>query len=114
MNLRAAGCGLLGAVVFVAIGLFGIWRASAPPECPGALPYEPAAFEPVGEPLSSPALEGSGAPLELAGTTSFGLARWEVYVEPGFAPTASGEPLPQRIVLDCGNGEFQAYHRPTE
>jgi hypothetical protein len=114
MTLRAAGCGLLGVVAFVAIGLFGIWRASAPPECPGALPYEPAAYRPVGEPASEPSLEGATEPLERAGSTSFGLARWDVYVEPGFAPAASGDVLPQRIVLDCGNGQFQAYHRGTE
>ena len=52
--------------------------------------------------------------LERAGSASFGLAQWEVYVEPGFAPAASGEPLPQRIVLDCGDGSFQAYHRGIE
>ncbi len=53
-------------------------------------------------------------PLEPAGSTSFGLARWEVYVEPGFAPASSAELLPQRIVLECGDGTFQAYQRGTE
>ena len=114
MNMRGIGCGGLAAIVFILIGLIGVWRASAPPECPGALPYEPAAYEPVGSPSSSPVLEGIVEPLERAGSTSFGLARWEVYVEPGFAPTASDEPLPQRIVLECGDGSFQAYHRGTE
>lgn len=114
MNRRTFGCGTLGAVVFIAIGLFGIWRASAPPECPGALPYEPAAYQPVGSPAAQPTLDGVDAALERSGSTSFGLARWEVYVEPGFAPSASGEPLPQRIVLDCGDGSFQAYHRGIE
>ena len=114
MNVRVAGCGILGVVVFVGIGIFGIWRASAPPECPGALPYEPATYRPVGEAAAEPSLQGSAGPPERVGTASFGLARWDVYVEPGFAPTASGEPLPQRIVLDCGNGEFQAYHRASE
>lgn len=114
MNLRAAGCGLLAVVAFVAIGLFGIWRASAPVECPGALPYEPGAFEPVGTPAAQPRLEGIDGDLERAGRTSFGLASWEVWVEPGRAPAASGEPLPPRIVLDCGDGTFQAYARPSQ
>lgn len=114
MNRRIFGCGTLGAVAFIGIGLFGIWRASAPPECPGALPYQPAAYEPVGSPTAEPTLEGIDAELERAGRTSFGLAGWEVYVEPGFAPSASGERLPQRIVLDCGDGSFQAYHRGIE
>lgn len=111
MNWRAAGCGTLGAVVFLAVGLVGIWRATAPADCPDLLPYEPAAYQPVGEPGPEPMLEGVPGPLERAGSTAFGLASWDVYVEPGFAPAASGEPLPQRIVLDCGNGSFQAYHR---
>ena len=40
VNRRVIGCGTLGAVVFVGIGLFGIWRASAPAGVPGpaALP----------------------------------------------------------------------------
>lgn len=113
MNRRALGCGTLGAIAFVGIGLFGIWRATAPAECPDALPYQPAAYRPVGPPTTEPVLEGIDEALELAGSTSFGLAQWEVYVVPGFAPTASGEPLPQRIVLDCGDGTFQAYHRGT-
>ena len=114
MNRRVLGCGTLGAIVFVGVGLFGIWRASAPAECPELLPYQPAAFEPVGSPAAAPVLEGIDRALERAGSASFGLARWEVYVEPGFAPAASGEPLPQRIVLDCDDGSFQAYHRGTE
>ena len=114
MSGRAIGCGGLAAIVFVVIGLIGVWRAGAPAECPGGLPYEPSAYEPVGSPSSSPVLEGMAEPLEPAGSTSFGLARWDVYVEPGFAPAASGESLPQRIVLECGDGSFQAYHRGTE
>jgi hypothetical protein len=114
VSWRAAGCGTLGAVVFIGIGLIGIWRASAPAECPDLLPYQPAAYQPVGEPAPEPVLEGVAGPLERAGSTAFGLATWEVYVEPGFAPAASGEALPQRIVLDCGNGSFQAYQRGLE
>ncbi len=114
MNWRAAGCGVLAAAVFVAIGVFGILRAGAPAECPSRLPYEPAAFEPVGSPASEPTLAGIDEPLEAAGSTSFGLARWEVFVEPGFAPAASGALLPQRIVLACGDGTFQAYQRGIE
>jgi hypothetical protein len=114
VNWRAAGCGTLAAAVFVAVGIFGILRAGAPAECPDLLPYQPTAYEPVDEPAASPTLTGISEPLEAAGTTSFGLASWEVYVEPGFAPASSAEPLPQRIVLDCGDGTFQAYQRGTE
>jgi hypothetical protein len=114
VNRRAFGCGTLAAAVFVGIGIFGILRAGAPAECPDLLPYEPANYEPVGAATTEPALEGVTEPLEPAGSTSFGLARWEVYVEPGFAPASSAELLPQRIVLECGDGTFQAYQRGTE
>jgi hypothetical protein len=114
VNLRVVGCGSLAAVAFVGIGLFGIWRSFAPPECPGRLPYEPAAYEPVGDRTTEPRLEGVGEPLTAAGSASFGLASWDVWVEPDRVPAASGEPLPQRIVLDCDDGTFQAYQRGTD
>jgi len=114
VNLRVIGCGTLAAAAFVGIGVLGILLSAAPAECPDLLPQEPAAYEPVGSPTIEPLLEGIDEPLEAAGSTSFGLARWALYVEPGFAPAASGEPLPQRIVLDCDDGTFQAYQRGTE
>jgi hypothetical protein len=113
VNGRAIGCGVLAAAVFVAIGLFAISRAVAPAECPELLPYRPSAYRPVGEPVASPALSGA-EPLVRAGTTSFGLAAWDVWVEPQLVPSASGDPLPPRIVLACGDGTFQAYQRGTE
>jgi hypothetical protein len=114
VSWRAIGCGTLAAVAFVGISLFAISRATAPAECPDLLPYEPASYEPVGERTDEPQLEGIDEALERAGTTSFGLASWELWVEPGRVPSASGEPLPQRIVLDCRDGTFQAFQRGTE
>lgn len=113
MNWRAVGCGTLGAAAFVALAVVGIWRAGDPGECPATLPYEPASYRPAGEPTDEPTLEGIDGDLERSGTISFGLASWEVWVEPGRAPTASGERLPQRIVLACGDGTYQAYQRGT-
>ena len=114
MNWRAIGCGTLAAGVFILLGVFAIWRAGAPPGCPTTLPYEPASYQPAGDPTDAPLLAGIEEPLERAGSVSFGLARWEVWVEPGRAPAASGDPLPQRIVLDCGDDTYQAYQRGTE
>jgi hypothetical protein len=111
MNPRALGCGLLAAAGFVLIGVIAIWRAGAPAECPGLLPYDPAAYEPIGTPAAEPVLDGGH--LERAAQVSFGLASWTVYLPPGTAPTASGEPLPPRIVLDCRDGTFQAFQRDT-
>ena len=111
MNWRAIGCGTLAAAVFIAVGLFSIWRADAPAGCPDALPYQPAAYEPVGSPTAEPRLEGVDAALERGGSASFGLAAWPVWIEPPATPLASGAPLPERIVLECGDGTFQAYRR---
>jgi hypothetical protein len=114
VNRRAIGCGALAAAVFVLLGAFAIWRAGAPPGCPPTLPYEPASYQPAGDPTDDPILAGIEDPLERSGNVSFGLARWEVWVEPGRAPAASGDLLPQRIVLACGDGTYQAYQRGTE
>lgn len=114
MNRRAIGCGTAAAGVFILLGVFAIWRAGAPPGCPTTLPYEPASYRPAGDPTDEPALAGIEEPLEQSGYVSFGLARWEVWVEPGRAPAASGDLLPQRIVLACGDGTYQAYQRGTE
>ena len=111
MNWRAIGCGTLAAAAFIVVGLIAIWRAGAPAGCPTVLPYEPAAYEPVGSPASVPGLDGGETPLERGGSASFGLASWQVWIEPPEAPLASGEPLPERIVLECGDGTFQAYRR---
>ena len=113
MNLRSIGCGLLAASVFVLVGVFAILRAGAPAECPDSLPYEPASFAPVGDATSTPHLDGVDQPLVAAGSASFGLASWPVWLEAQRAPLPSGEPLPQRIVLECGDGTYQAYQRGT-
>ena len=114
MNWRAIGCAGLAAAVFVIVAAFAVLRAGAPAECPASLPYEPATYRPAGDPTDAPRLQGVDGPLEEAGSIGFGLATWDVWVEPGRAPAASGEPLPQRIVLECGEGTYQAYQRGTE
>ena len=111
MNLRVFGCIGLAAAVFVIVAVFAVYRAGAPAECPGTLPYEPASFQRVGEPTDEPRLDGVAEPLVESGGITFGLATWNVWIEPDRAPVPSGAPLPQRIVLDCGDGTFQAYQR---
>lgn len=114
MNWRALGCGVVAAGAFILIGLVSIWRAGAPAECPGLLPYTAGTYESMGTPVAEPLLDGVEVPLERAAELSFGLASWTVYVQPGTAPTASDDPLPPRIVLDCRDGTFQAYQRGTQ
>ena len=111
MNWRAIGCGTLAAAVFIFLALFAILRAGAPAECPDGLPYQPSSYEPVGEPTDTPSLEGVDEALVHSGSASFGLASWAVWVEPQRVPTGSAATLPPRIVLDCGDGTFQAYQR---
>ena len=113
MNRRAIGCLTVAAGVFVIVATLAVLRAGAPAECPDALPYQPASYRPAGEPMPEPTLDGIDEPLEEAGSVTFGLATWKVWVEPGRAPSASGEPLPQRIVLECGDGTYRAYQRGT-
>jgi len=112
VNWRAIGCGTLAIAAFVLLGIWGIWRATAPPACPDRLPSSPAAYQPAGEVGDRPALEGVDGDLVQGGSTSFGLASWVVWVEPGGAPAASSDPLPPRIVLECGGG-FRPYQRDT-
>jgi len=111
VNWRAIGCGTLAAAVFISLALFAILRAGAPAECPDGLPYQPSSYEPVGEPTNAPTLEGVDEALVHSGSASFGLASWAVWVEPQRVPTGSGATLPPRIVLECGDGTFQAYQR---
>lgn len=114
MNARAIGCGVVGAIAFVLVALLGVWRAGAPAECPGLLPYEAGTYAPIGTPMAEPVLEGVSGPLQRGSDVSFGLASWTVYLPPGTAPTSTAEPLPPRIVLDCRDGTYQAFQRPTQ
>jgi hypothetical protein len=113
VNWRILGCGGLAAGVFVIVAAFAVFRAGSPAECPASLPYEPAPYRPAGDQTTEPRLDGIDEPLERTeGAITFGLASWRVWVEPGRAPRTD-EPLPQRIVLECGDGTFQAYQRGT-
>jgi hypothetical protein len=111
VSWRAIGCGTLAAAVFVLVGLLAIWRAGPPPGCPATLEYTDGAFQPVGSPAPAARFEGEDAALEPGFRTSVGFASYTVWVRPGDAPTASAAPLPDDIVLECGDGTFQAYRR---
>jgi hypothetical protein len=111
VNWRAIGCGTLAAGVFVVVALIAIWRAGPPPGCPSQLEDPEGAYEPIGATLSSPSLEGVDADLEPGFRTTVGFSSWTVWVDPADAPSASTAPLPDAMVLECGDGTFQAYHR---
>ena len=102
MTGRAIGCAVIGVVVFVAIGIFGLSRALAPSGCPDRLQYAAEAFLPEGTP-SADAAEGK---VEI-GSTFIGLTTRAVYAET--ARASGAEELPEVIVLDCGDGTFLTY-----
>jgi hypothetical protein len=111
VSWRAIGCGTLAAGIFILVGLIAIWRAGPPAGCPDQLEYPEGPFEPIGSAIPSPSLAGVDAPLEPGFRTTVGFASWTVWVDPADAPTASAAPLPDRMVLECGDGTFQAYRR---
>jgi hypothetical protein len=112
VNWRAIGCGTLAAGVFVAVGLFAILRAEPPPGCPTQLTFtDVGAYEPVGSPAAAAVLEGVSASPVPGFQTRAGLSTYTVWVDPADAPTASSDPLPEQIALECGDGTFQAYRR---
>lgn len=105
------GCGTLAAGVFVLVGLIAIWRAEPPAGCPAQLEDPDGVYEPIGSASASPSLAGVDASLEPGFRTTVGFASWTVWVDPADLPTASAAPLPDRMVLECGDGTFQAYSR---
>lgn len=109
MNWRAIGCGGLAAAAFVGIGILAVSRVQPPPGCPDEVPFEPVPYQADGSPTTEPRLSGVSEQLVPGGRASFGLAAWPVWVMPSDEPKASDAPLPERIVLECGDGTFQAY-----
>lgn len=110
MNWRAIGCLGLGALVFVGIGLLGMSMAFSGQEgCPASLAWQDRTYLAYGSPAASPALpDESGDPASI-GATFFGLATRTVYGPPGSSPSTRAEDRPDRIVMDCADGSFQAY-----
>jgi hypothetical protein len=98
------GCAVIGIVAFLAVGLFGLSRAVAPSGCPDRLQYAADAYLPAGAPVER--LESG---LVEIGSTFIGLTTREVYAEPGGVPASGSTDPPDRFVLDCADGTFQAY-----
>jgi hypothetical protein len=104
VNRRAIGCAVIGVAAFLAIGLFGLSRAVAPTGCPDRLQYLAEAYLPEGAPIERP-----DPSLVEIGSTFIGLTTRTVYAEPGVAPATGSTDPPDRFVLDCADGTFQAY-----
>lgn len=109
MNWRAIGCGLLAAVVFVAIGLYGMSLAfSRIDGCPTLLQWGDRTYLPVGKAAASPSF-AEGSPVEI-GSTFIGLTTRRVWGPPGSSPSPLAADRPDSIILDCSDGTVQAYH----
>jgi hypothetical protein len=108
VNWRALGCGALAIVVFVAIGLFGMSLAFSRLEgCPDRLQWGDRAYLPAGVPAAEPSF-AEGSPVEI-GSTFIGLTTRMVWGPPGSAPSQAAADRPNRIFLDCDDGNVQAY-----
>jgi hypothetical protein len=109
MNWRAAGCLVVGAVTFVAVGLIGMSLAFPGVDgCPSTLQWEDRSYLPDGGVSSSPDIGTPGSPSEI-GSTFIGLTTRRVFGPPGSSPSTRAEDRPDRIVLECGDGTYQAY-----
>jgi len=109
MNWRAIGCLVIGAAVFVGIGLLGMSVAfRAQPGCPPSLQWADRTYLAEGAPTSSPAFTEAGEPVPI-GSTFFGLTTRQMYGPPGSSPSTEAADRPQTVALDCADGTFQTY-----
>jgi hypothetical protein len=108
VNWRAIGCGTLAIVVFVAVGLLGMSKAfDRLNGCPDRLQWGDRAYLPDGPPLAEPSF-ADGSPVEI-GSTFIGLTTRQVWGPPGSSPSEASADRPDRIFLDCADGQVQAY-----
>lgn len=108
MNWRAAGCLVVGAAAFVAVGLIGLSLAFSQAEgCPASLQWADRTYRASGTPMTSPDL-GPGAAVQI-GSTFMGPTTRRVFGPPGSSPSTQAEDRPDAIALDCANGTFQGY-----
>jgi hypothetical protein len=107
MNWRLVGCGVVGAAIFVGLGVWALILAMGRIGCPSTLYWEDATYAAVGEPTSSP--EVGEAEAVRVGVTFVGVLTREVYGPEGTSPTAEPADRPDQLALDCGDGTFQTY-----
>jgi hypothetical protein len=109
MNWRAIGCLVIGAAVFVGIGLLGMSFAfRAQPGCPASLQWADRAYLAQGTPAPSPAFASPGEAVAI-GSTFFGLTTRQMYGPPGSSPSTEAEDRPDTVALDCADGTYQTY-----
>ncbi len=108
MNWRAGGCLVVGVVLFVGIGLLGLWRATGQTGCFAELHTADGVYRAAGTPAPNPQLSSGERAVEV-GTTLVGLATRRVYAPAGTDPHDPAAPRPAQVAVECGDGTFQAY-----
>jgi hypothetical protein len=109
MNWRAAGCLLLGAATFLAVGLLGMAVAfRTEPGCPPRLQWADRTYLVEGTPAPSPAFAVDGPAADI-GSTFMGLTTRRVLGPPGSSPSTAAADRPESVALDCADGTFQTY-----
>jgi hypothetical protein len=108
VNWRAIGCGVIGALVFIGIGIIGLNLASGRAGCPERIQWRELSYLPTGSPAPSPAFGVAGAPVKL-GSTFIGLTTRDIYGPPGSRPSTLAADRPASIAMDCADGTFLTY-----
>ncbi len=108
MNWRAAGCLVVGSLLFIGVGLFGLSLATSRVGCFDTLQTADGVYRLDGEPARSPSLGSGAAPVEI-GTTLVGLSTRRVFGPPGTNPNDATAPRPGEIAVECGDATYQAY-----
>lgn len=110
MNWRVLGCGVVGVVAFVGVGLLGLSMATSRIGCPDRLQWASVAYLPDGAATRSPVIaDDAGRPPVRIGSTLIGLASRSVYGPAGTDISDASAPRPTRIAMDCGDGTYQSY-----
>jgi hypothetical protein len=108
LNWRAAGCLVIGSLVFIGIGLLGLSLATSRTGCFDELQTAGGVYRAAAGPGASPALPGGGEAKQI-GTTLVGLSTRKVY---GPADTDVTDPQarrPAELAVECGDGTFRSY-----
>lgn len=108
MNWRAAGCLVIGSLLFVGIGLLGLSLATSRVGCFDALQTADGPYVAAGAPVASPTLPGGASPVRI-GSTLVGLASRAVYGPTGTDVNDPNAPRPSEIAVECGDGTYRGY-----
>ena len=104
------GCGVVGVVAFVGLGLLGMSMATSRIGCPDRLQWASVAYLPDGAATRSPVIaDAQGRPPVKIGSTLIGLTSRSVYGAAGTDISDASAPRPTRIAMACGDDTYRTY-----